>query len=205
MRFVVTAGPTREHLDAVRFLSNPSTGKMGFAVAEAAAKRGHETVLVSGPVSLKTPKGVTRIDVTSARDMLKAVQSALTPDDVLVATAAVADFRPKSCAKRKLHKGEMVETLELVPNPDILKSAKARFKVGFAAETNAVEASAAKKCRAKGLRLIVANDVTRPGAGFAADTNIASFISSDGTVERLPLMTKRRLAAKLVERIESWF
>ena len=204
MRFVVTAGPTREYLDAVRILSNPSTGKMGFAVAAAAAGRGHETVLIAGPVNLPTPKGVERVDVVSARDMLKAVRAALTPDSVLVATAAVADFRPKRRAARKLHKAEMARQIELVPNPDILKTAKARFKVGFAAETDAVEASAAAKCRAKGLRLIVANDVSRPGAGFAADTNIASFVSPDGTVEKLPLMTKRRLAAKLVERIESW-
>lgn len=205
MRFVITAGPTREAIDAVRFISNPSTGKMGFAVAEAAAKRGHEAVLISGPVNLKTPKGVRRIDVTSAREMLKAVKALLTADSVFVGTAAVADFRPKTCARRKLHKAEMGRTIELVKNPDIIAQVKCRAKVGFAAETDGVEASAMEKCRRKNLRMIVANDVTQKGAGFGTDTNVAAFVSADGTVERLPLMSKRKLAGKLVERILSWF
>ena len=125
MKFVVTAGPTREHLDPVRFLSNPSTGKMGFAVARAAAMRGHEVALVAGPVSLKTPKGVRRIDVTSARDMLAAVEQEMAKakrgkPTVFVATAAVADWRPAKCAARKLKKGQMSDTLKLVRNPYIL-------------------------------------------------------------------------------------
>lgn len=205
MRFVVTAGPTREFLDPVRFLSNPSSGKMGFAVAEEAAKSGHEVFLVAGPVNLKTPKGVKRIDVTSARDMLKAVKGVLDRDSVLVGVAAVADFRPKVKAARKLHKGEMPATIELVRNPDILASVKCRHKVGFAAETDRVLESAARKCRRKRLGMIVANDVTRPGAGFGTDTNLASFVFPDGNVERLPIMSKRRLARKIVERISKWF
>ena len=132
MKFVVTAGPTREYLDPVRFLSNPSTGKMGFAVARAAAMRGHEVALVAGPVSLKTPKGVRRIDVTSARDMLAAVERELSqqaPGTVFVSTAAVADWRPAKCASRKLKKGQMSDTLKLVRNPDILKEIGRRTKI----------------------------------------------------------------------------
>ena len=120
MRFVVTAGPTREYIDAVRFLSNPSTGRMGFAVARAARAAGHEVTLIAGPVSLKTPSGVTRIDVVSARDMLNAVRTVIARADVLVMTAAVADWRPAQCASRKLKKTEMSDTLHLVRNPDIL-------------------------------------------------------------------------------------
>ena len=135
MRIIVTAGPTREHLDPVRFLSNPSTGKMGFAIAAEAARRGHDVTLVAGPVSLKTPKGVERIDVVSAREMLAAVKSAITMsvpaptqrgrggyDVVFISTAAVADWRPAKCAAKKLKKGEMSPTLRLVRNPDILKT-----------------------------------------------------------------------------------
>ena len=129
MRIIVTAGPTREYLDPVRFLSNPSTGKMGFAIAAEAARRGHEVVLVAGPVALKTPKGVERVDVVSAREMLSAVEAALgdskrttAREAVLIATAAVADWRPAKCAAKKLKKGEMSGTLNLVRNPDILKT-----------------------------------------------------------------------------------
>lgn len=207
MRIVVTAGPTREFIDAVRFLSNPSTGKMGFAVAAAAAKRGFETVLVAGPVALKTPKGVKRVDVVSARDMLNAVRENLVPGAVLVGTAAVADFRPKACARRKLHKDELSHSLELVSNPDVLASAKAPglIKVGFAAETDGVLQSAAAKCRRKGLKMIVANDVSRRDIGFGADDNEATLVFADGSIERLPKMSKRALAGRIVERISSWF
>jgi len=208
MRFVITAGPTREYLDPVRFLSNPSTGKMGFAVAAEAARRGHEVVLIAGPVSLKTPKGVARIDVVSARDMLAAAQKALTDDCVLVATAAVADWRPAKCAAKKLKKGEMSSTLKLVRNPDILKtvgralkrSARAKVRlVGFAAETNDVLREAARKCREKGLSFIVANDVTKAGCGFGTDTNQVTFVFPDGTQRRFPLMTKRMVARRIVD------
>ncbi len=209
LRFVVTAGPTREHLDPVRFLSNPSTGKMGFAVARAAAAAGHAVTLVSGPVTLKTPKGVRRVDVVSARDMLRAVEAALADaagDAVLVATAAVADWRPAACATRKLKKAGMDGTLKLVRNPDVLKTVsermrgKARF-VGFAAETHDVLAEAARKCAAKGLDLIVANDVTEKGAGFGTDTNRVAFLRPDGSVERLPLMSKLAVARRIVRAV----
>ena len=223
MKFVVTAGPTREHLDPVRFLSNPSTGKMGFAVARAAAMRGHEVVLVAGPVSLKTPKGVRRIDVTSAREMLAAVEEEMSKaksgkPTVFVATAAVADWRPAKCAARKLKKGQMSDTLKLVRNPDILKEIGRRTKtvhsstrplthsptylVGFAAETNDVIAEARRKCREKNLDMIVANDVTEKGSGFGVDTNRVTFVRKDGSVDRLPLMTKLAVARRIVRECE---
>jgi phosphopantothenoylcysteine decarboxylase/phosphopantothenate--cysteine ligase len=262
MKFVVTAGPTREYLDPVRFLSNPSTGKMGFAVARVAAMRGHEVALVAGPVSLKTPKGVRRIDVTSAREMLAAVEKELfnssrdmalnfggrvgdtplptgdsggrvgdTPlpvgaalradrtsqcSQVFVSTAAVADWRPAKCASRKLKKGQMSDTLKLVRNPDILKTvarptkhqAPARIArastifVGFAAETNDVIAEARRKCREKNLDMIVANDVTEKGSGFGVDTNRVTLVRKDGSVDRLPLMTKLAVARRIVRECE---
>ena len=223
MKFVVTAGPTREHLDPVRFLSNPSTGKMGFAVARAAVMRGHEVALVAGPVSLKTPKGVRRIDVTSARDMLAAVEQEIAKAKsgkpiVFVSTAAVADWRPAKCAARKLKKGQMSDTLKLVRNPDILKEIGRRTKishsptrplahsntylVGFAAETNDVVAEARRKCREKNLDMIVANDVTEKGSGFGVDTNRVTLVRKDGSVERLPLMTKLAVARRIVRECE---
>lgn len=199
MRFVVTAGPTREFIDAVRFLSNPSTGRMGFAVARAARAAGHEVTLVAGPVSLETPPGVTRIDVVSARDMLAAVRTAIARADVLVMTAAVADWRPARRASGKLKKSEMSDALHLVRNPDILKSVRGpRVRVGFAAETGAPAAEAARKCREKGLDLVVGNDVSEPGSGFGTVTNRVTFVTPDGKVRRLPLMSKLAVARRIV-------
>ena len=214
MRFVVTAGPTREFIDPVRFLSNPSTGRMGFAVARAARAAGHEVTLIAGPVSLKTPPGVTRIDVVSARDMLNAVRTVIARAHVLVMTAAVADWRPARRASRKLKKTEMSDTLHLVRNPDILKTidrqlggprsrAAARpIRIGFAAETGAPAAEAARKCREKGLDLVVGNDVSEPGSGFGTDTNRVTFVTPDGTVRRLPLMSKLAVARRIVRFVE---
>ena len=215
MRFVVTAGPTREFIDAVRFLSNPSTGRMGFAVARAARAAGHEVTLVAGPVSLKTPPGVTRIDVVSARDMLNAVRTVIARADVLVMTAAVADWRPARRASRKLKKSEMSDTLHLVRNPDILKTidrqlggprsrAAARpIRIGFAAETGAPAAEAARKCREKGLDLVVGNDVSEPGSGFGTETNRVTFVTPDGRVRRLPLLSKLAVARRIVSFAEA--
>ena len=221
MRVVVTAGPTREHLDPVRFLSNPSTGKMGFAIAAEAARRGHEVTLVAGPVALKTPKGVERVDVTSAREMLEASLGGLEgffggEKVVFISTAAVADWRPARCAAKKLKKGEMSGVLKLVRNPDILKTiaglrrarrsrpAVAGLKlVGFAAETNDVLKEAARKSREKGLSFIVANDVTKKGCGFGTDTNRVTFVFPDGTQKKFPLMTKRLVAKRILEEIEN--
>ena len=212
MRVVVTAGPTREHLDPVRFLSNPSTGKMGFAIAAEAARRGHEVVLIAGPVALKTPKGVKRVDVVSAREMLAACLDAIRNDGdaktsvAFISTAAVADWRPAKCAAKKLKKGEMASTLKLVRNPDILKTISKLSKpslVGFAAETDHVLKEAARKCREKGLEFIVANDVTKKGCGFGTDTNKVTFVFPDGMLKKFPLMTKRLVAKRILEEIEN--
>ena len=233
MKIVVTAGPTREYLDPVRFLSNPSTGKMGFAIAAEAARRGHEVTLIAGPVALKTPKGVERVDVVSAREMLAAVKKSLLTScfgdlssehrsigasdhrrnlTIFISTAAVADWRPAKCAAQKLKKGEMSGVLKLVRNPDILKTIDSYRKrsnavglrtVGFAAETNDVLKEAARKCREKGLSFIVANDVTQSGCGFGTDTNRVTFVFPDGTQRKFPLMTKRMVAKRILDAVSS--
>lgn len=213
MKVVVTAGPTREYLDPVRFLSNPSTGKMGFAVAAAAAAAGHETVLISGPVSLKTPPGVRRIDVVSAREMLRQTllqvgkPAAAGNRVVVIGAAAVADLRPRTCSPVKIKKSAMGEVLRLVRNPDILKTlGRKRLGwlrlVGFAAETGDAIGEASRKCREKKLSFVVGNDVTKKGAGFAVDTNEAVFVFPDGSYRRLPLMSKRALARLIVKEAE---
>ena len=208
---------------------------MGFAVARAARAAGHDVTLIAGPVSLKTPPGVRRIDVISARDMLAAVLKEVngerrkvkdeqpftlhpSPLTVLVMTAAVADWRPARCAKRKLKKGEMSDTLKLVRNPDILKTinrqlggprscaAAGLIRIGFAAETGAPAAEAARKCRKKSLDLVVGNDVSEPGSGFGTNTNRVTFVTPDGRVQHLPLMSKLAVAHRIVsfaERIAS--
>lgn len=206
MKLLVTAGPTREHLDPVRFLSNRSTGKMGFAAAQAAAERGHTVTLVAGPVSLPTPQGVLRVDVVSARDMLAAVQRLLPQHDALVMSAAVADWRPKQTSALKLKKSSMRPLLELEPNPDILGTIRpdkgTRLFVGFAAETGDPLAEAQRKLAAKGLDLIVANDVTRPDAGFAVDTNRVAFVSATEPPAALPLMSKLDVGRAIVAWLE---
>lgn len=212
MKFIVTAGPTREFLDPVRFLSNPSTGRMGFAVARAARRAGHDVTLVAGPVALRTPKGVARVDVVSARDMLAAVCAALDAAQgpvALVMTAAVADWRPAACAHAKLKKVQMDGTLKLVRNPDILRTVNESLedgtrtcpqlvRVGFAAETGAPVAEAARKCRDKGLDLVVGNDVTAKGCGFGTTTNRVTFVFPDGRVAPLPLLSKDAVARRIV-------
>ena len=202
MKLVVTAGPTREWIDPVRFLSNPSTGRMGFAVATAAARRGHEVTLVAGPVALPTPKGIRRINVTTAREMLAATEAAVLGADAFVATAAVADWRPAKTAASKLKKREMSGVLRLVRNPDILKTVSCRVKVGFAAETDDVLEEAARKCREKRLAFIVANDVTEKGSGFGTTTNRVTFVYPDGARRALPLLSKRRVATEIVRAVE---
>lgn len=207
MRFLVTAGPTREFIDPVRFLSNPSTGKMGFAVAAAARAAGHPVVLVAGPVVRATPPGVRRVDAVSARDMLAAVRRELPKAEVLVMTAAVADWRPARTAAKKLKKSAMQPVLRLVRNPDILKSLRPfkgrRIFVGFAAETGDPAREAARKCREKGLDLVVANDVSAAGSGFGTETDKATFVFPDGTLRPLPLLSKRAVAARIVKFAEA--
>ncbi len=216
MKILVTAGPTREFLDPVRFLSNRSTGKMGYAIAEAAVARGHETVLVSGPVSLAPPAGVRVRRIVSAQDMLEAVRDELDAADVLVMAAAVADWRPAAVSGEKLKKrsngggafqaADGRATLALVATPDILATLRPlkgrRTFVGFAAETGDPQEEAGRKLRQKGLDLIVANDVSRPDAGFEVDTNAVVFLAPDAAPEALPLLSKREVARRLVERIE---
>lgn len=203
LNFVITAGPTREFIDPVRFLSNPSTGKMGFSIARAAAKLGHKVTLIAGPVALKTPSGVERVDVVSAREMFEAAKEAVSTDCIFIATAAVADWRPKTCATKKLKKTEMSDVIKLVRNPDILKSISGCVKIGFAAETNDVLEEATRKCREKNLAMIVANDVTEEGAGFGTDTNRVVFIYPDGRTMPLKKMSKLAVARRIVRECEN--
>jgi phosphopantothenoylcysteine decarboxylase/phosphopantothenate--cysteine ligase len=214
IKLVVTAGPTREHLDPARFLSNPSTGKMGFAIAEEASSRGWQVVLVSGPVSLPSPAGVKRVDVVSARDMLKAVREALSTGgrQVLISAAAIADWRPKNYSAEKLKKHQMNGIIELVRNPDVLKTIKSDLRrkklpsaklVGFAAETRDIISEAQRKCRAKRLEFVVANDISEEGSGFSSDTNRVSIVYKNGDVKDLSMMKKRNLAAIIVDEISS--
>lgn len=206
MKLLITAGPTREHLDPVRFLSNRSTGKMGFAIARAAADRGHRVTLVAGPVSLPTPEGVARVDVVSARDMLAAVERLLPEQDALVMAAAVADWRPAHASATKLKKSDMRPVLELEPNPDILKTIRplkgARLFAGFAAETGDPLAEARRKLATKGLDLIVANDVSQSDAGFEVDTNRVTLITADEAPTALPLQSKLNVGHAIVAWLE---
>ncbi|MGB5453533.1 MAG: phosphopantothenoylcysteine decarboxylase, partial [Sedimenticolaceae bacterium] len=194
---------TREALDPVRFLGNRSSGKMGFALASALVSQGAEVTLVAGPVSLPTPDGVRRVDVESAQQMREAVFASLPGADIFVACAAVADYRPAHAADRKIKKGGGVLTLELVPNPDILSEVSALpdrpFCVGFAAETNDVEAYAGEKRRAKGLDLIAANQVG-VSLGFETDDN-ALLVLWEGGRQVLPTQSKSQLAGQLVDLI----
>ena len=204
MKFLVTAGPTREFLDPVRFLSNPSTGRMGFAIAKAAKEAGHEATIVAGPTPLKEPRGVRRVDVVSAREMLAAVEAE--DFDCLVAAAAVADWRPASRSPVKLKKGSMEGSLRLVRNPDVLKTVseklrregKRKILIGFAAETGDPVPEALRKCREKGLDLVVANDVSAEGSGFGVATNAVTFVRPDGSVRRFPTLSKETVARKIV-------
>jgi len=207
MHILVTAGPTREHMDPVRFISNRSTGRMGFAIAQRAAEAGHTVTLIAGPVTQPTPPGVARVDVVSARDMLQAVTSRLEHADALVMCAAVADWRPRETSGVKLKKQIMSATLELVPNPDILATIKPlkhkRIFVGFAAETGDPIPEAHRKLADKGLDMIVANDVSQPDAGFEVETNRVTLIPRAGKIQALPLLSKLEVAARIVAWIEA--
>ena len=213
MRFLVTAGPTREPIDPVRYLSNRSSGKMGYAIAEAAIAAGHATTLISGPVALAAPPGLARlVRVETAAGMGAAVQAEFDATDVLVMCAAVADFRPARVAEHKIKKGGRVTlTLELEPTEDILRSLRRRRErsafapvhypliVGFAAETQDLDAAARGKLVSKGCDLLVGNDVSRPGLGFDSDENALSLHFRDGSTRTLERASKRVLATMLVE------
>lgn len=204
VRVLVTAGPTHEAIDPVRFIGNGSSGRTGFAIAEEAARRGASVTLVSGPVTLPDPFGVETIRVTSALEMAEAVAARYGRTDVVVASAAVSDFRPATPARRKLKKTEAPETIELTRNPDILAGLGAekgeRLLVGFAAETEDVLKHAAEKLEAKHLDLVVANDVSDPALGFGTATNRVTLVSREGAAE-LPEMSKTALARELWDRI----
>jgi len=206
-RVLLTAGPTREALDPVRFLGNRSSGKMGFAIAEALVAQGAEVTLVAGPVALQTPAGVIRVDVESAQEMRDAVFTSLPGTAIFVACAAVADFRPAESVEHKIKKTRETLTLELVRNPDILSdvsfSPGRPFCVGFAAETNDVEAYAESKRRAKGLDMIAANRVG-VSQGFETDDN-ALLVLWEGGRKALPMQSKSLLARQLVELIVDRF
>ncbi|HEX4869554.1 MAG TPA: bifunctional phosphopantothenoylcysteine decarboxylase/phosphopantothenate--cysteine ligase CoaBC [Moraxellaceae bacterium] len=199
---VITAGPTREALDPVRYISNHSSGKMGFALAAAAAEAGARVTLVAGPVQLPTPARVTRVDVTSALDMLAAVEAAVADADVFIATAAVADYRPQQVEQQKIKKSTDTLTLELVKNPDIVATVAARsprpFVLGFAAETEKVLEHARGKLARKRLDMIACNDVARADIGFQSDDNAVTVLWADG--ERvLEKAAKSVIARQLVE------
>ncbi|BCU82195.1 phosphopantothenoylcysteine decarboxylase [Polycladomyces abyssicola] len=200
---IVTAGPTREPMDPVRFLTNRSSGKMGYALAEAARDAGAEVVLISGPVSLETPYGVRRVDVGTADEMLDAVLRDLPRADVVIKAAAVADYRPAQVADYKIKKSGEEMVVRLERTPDIAEEVGRRKQshqllVGFAAETDHVETYAQDKLKRKNMDLIVANDVTQPGAGFEGDTNIVTVYDRDGEVLRLPKLSKREVARRLI-------
>ncbi|MGL6158997.1 bifunctional phosphopantothenoylcysteine decarboxylase/phosphopantothenate--cysteine ligase CoaBC [Microbulbifer sp.] len=204
-RVVITAGPTRESLDPVRFLSNHSSGKMGFALAAAARRAGAEVTLIAGPVSLATPPGVRRIDVIDSREMRDAAERAADLCDLFIAAAAVADFRPAAVAEQKIKKqdGSEEDVLALVKNPDIVAGIAARssrrpFTVGFAAETEKVLEHARDKLVRKKLDLIVANDVSTEDGGFDSDRNAVTVIDRTGS-EVLPPALKTELAERLIE------
>jgi len=202
-RVVVSAGGTHEPIDPVRFVGNRSSGKMGFAIAEAARDRGASVTLISGPVVLDTPYGVTRIDVNTTAEMGDAVAAAAGGCDVLIMAAAPADFRPAHPAGQKIKRTAESIAVELVPNADILAGLKGAFvKVGFAAETQHLRENAEAKIAKKGLDLIVANDVTAPNAGFASDTNLVTLIDAQGGVQELPLLSKYDVAGRILDRVQ---
>jgi phosphopantothenoylcysteine decarboxylase/phosphopantothenate--cysteine ligase len=202
---LVTAGPTREPLDPVRFLSNRSSGKMGYALAEAAAARGAHVILVSGPTALTAPAGVDIIHVETAEEMYQTVLAKIEPARVIIKAAAVSDYRPKQKAERKIKKEQAVSEIALEPTPDILaeigKRKGKRILVGFAAETEDLVANARKKLQRKNLDLVVANDVGQAGAGFDADTNVVKILDPMGGVEELPLLSKREVADRILDRV----
>lgn len=204
-RIVITAGPTHEPIDPVRYLSNASSGKMGYALAQAAAAHGAEVTLVSGPVSQPRPTGVNIVGVTTAAEMLAATQQAFEAADAAILAAAVSDYRPAKASDHKLKKAaEPLDTLELVENDDILATISAnrggRVVIGFAAETNDVIDNARKKLERKDCDLIVANDVSRADSTFGADTDLVTLVG-DKYEEELPLMSKPEVAEAIIQRL----
>ncbi|MGQ0562830.1 MAG: bifunctional phosphopantothenoylcysteine decarboxylase/phosphopantothenate--cysteine ligase CoaBC [Gemmatimonadota bacterium] len=207
-RIVVTAGPTCEPVDPVRVLSNRSSGRMGYAIASAAWRRGADVVLISGPAAVSPPVGPSLVKVQTAEEMANAVGAAIRQADALIMAAAVADFRPAAPAASKIKKAAGVSAIELEPAPDVLSSTRgdraAHLKVvGFALETDAHEENARRKLQEKGLDLIVLNDATELGAGFDVATNKVTVFFADGNSESLPLMSKAEVADAILDRLAS--
>jgi phosphopantothenoylcysteine decarboxylase/phosphopantothenate--cysteine ligase len=208
LRVLVTAGPTREAIDPVRFISNPSSGKMGYAIAEAARGRGAHVTLISGPTSLEDPVGIEMIRVGTAEEMMAAAREHIEASQWLIMTAAVADYRPVKKSAQKMKKdGKKKITLEMESNPDILKELAAvkgnRLYIGFAAESERLEDNARKKLLSKDLDLIVANNITEHDSGFEKDENRATLLGKEGYVERFPLMSKLELAQRILDHTSS--
>jgi phosphopantothenoylcysteine decarboxylase / phosphopantothenate---cysteine ligase len=207
---LITAGGTAEPIDAVRSLTNRSSGKMGFALAEEAAYRGARVCLVAGTTALPTPGGVERVDVETAMEMREAVLSRLEAATVVIKAAAVADFRPETRQEQKIKKASLASqdgiTLRLITNPDILAEVCAqkgdRFVVGFAAESEDVIESALRKIKEKGCDLLVANDISRTDAGFNVDTNSVHLLTPEGEIEEIPLSSKREIAGQVLDRVQ---
>jgi phosphopantothenoylcysteine decarboxylase/phosphopantothenate--cysteine ligase len=205
-KILVTAGPTQEPLDPIRFISNHSSGKMGYALAKVARRRGAEVILVTGPTSIPIPRGDMKVvSVKTAAEMRRAVLGHVEGSSVVIKAAAVSDFRPKAVSSQKMKKAEASTSLTLEKTEDILSEIgkkKAGILVGFAAETENVVANAQKKLKEKNLDLIVVNDVTKPGAGFGQDTNQVKILFPSGEVKDLPLMSKEEVAQAILDEVE---
>ncbi|MEY8415691.1 phosphopantothenoylcysteine decarboxylase / phosphopantothenate--cysteine ligase [Tissierella praeacuta DSM 18095] len=209
-KIVITAGPTMEPLDPVRYMTNHSSGKMGYSIAKEAATRGAEVVLISGPTSITPPRGIELIKVKTTEDMLNAVDKYFHSCDVLIKSAAPVDYRPETVSSTKIKKKENEKDeliIKYVKNPDIAahfgKQKKNQIMVGFAAETNNLDEYAMEKLKKKNLDFIVANDVTKEGAGFNSDTNIVTIIDKEGNKNTYPMMNKREVAKVILDRVKS--
>ena len=206
MRFVITAGPTREAIDPVRYLSNRSSGKMGYALAEAAVVAGHDVVLISGPTNLDAPPGAKFVSILTSDEMHDAVHQHLRDSDVVVMCAAVADYKPAKPAAHKIKKSDQPFALELIPTRDILRSLpqdRQFLVVGFAAETNEVAENARKKLRAKNCDIIVANNVSDPSYGMESDENEVTVFLKSGEEEKIPRASKKNVARALIKIFEN--
>lgn len=206
-KILVTAGPTREALDPVRYITNHSSGKMGYAIAAAAAQRGAEVTLVSGPVAIEPPVGVKLIPITSAGDLFRAVTSCSDEQDIIIKAAAVADYRPVSVSDEKMHKADGDLSIALERTEDTLQylgdhKKEGQLLCGFAMETSGLEERAFKKLKKKNLDMICANNVKVEGAGFGTDTNVVTMITADG-MEQLPLLSKHEVAMRILDRLKA--
>ena len=202
MKFLITAGPTREPIDPVRYLSNRSSGKMGYAIAEAALETGHEVILISGPVSLTPPDGAKLISVTTSDEMFDAVHRYARDCDVLVMCAAVADYKPAKVSRQKIKKRDQTLSLELIPTRDILASLpqdRQFIVIGFAAETEKIEEHARQKLRDKNCDIIIANDVSSSDSGMESDENEVTIFFRDGKRQKISSAPKKIIAHELIK------